>query len=182
MLHLGCQELLGSAQLKPNSAFLLWDSFSIPSLWLSCKYSMGLESCCWKIILWISSDPVQQCCMWRGRFPLQFAPWLSQCCEVTAPEQTSAGRGGQKVNRVHIKASCNRVANPATVITFTLVTLCVCLCVNKNFGHLIYHNILDRVKFNLWVFWVKGIGFCVLFSSPTCPVIVGVSSFGKCCV
>lgn len=60
--------------------------------------------------------------------------------------------------------------------------VCVFIYVNKNFVHLIYYSILDRVKLYLGVFWFKGIGCFVLFSSPTCPVIVGVSSLGKGCV
>lgn len=70
-----------------------------------------------------------------------------------AARANQAERGGEKVNRVHIKAYCNMVANSATIITFISATLCVCFCVlNKNFVHLIYYNILDRVKLYLGVF------------------------------
>lgn len=57
---------------------------------------------------------------------------LSQCCEITAAgpgcQSKPALRGEERLNRVHVKAYCNMVANPATIIIFTLATACVCVC------------------------------------------------------
>lgn len=118
-----------------------------------------------------------------GVLPRAAARLCSTRLQTWLPERANTERGGENVNRVHLKAYFNMVASLAINITFTLATLCVCvfMYVNKKFVHLIYYKILDRVKLYLGIFGVKGIGFCVLFSTPTCPVI-GVSSLGKGCV
>lgn len=101
---------------------------------------MGVENCCWRIITWIScedqisSHPVQQCFMQRGRFPVQFAPWLSQCWESTAAHTYRPGCQSKSMLRGEERKSAGFISKPIAIWLLTLLKLLhshylLCACV-----------------------------------------------------